>query len=92
MGDAELARIRRLVHALVCRDRLSADLAAQRLTAYGVQRSTGEIGQDLQLASCQHCISRAAEAQQAEPERIRPVIHQAQSSGYLTGMIERDGR
>jgi len=91
-GEAELARIRRLVHSMCCRDRASVQLAAQRLEAYGVHRTAEAIEQDLQLASCEHCASRtAAQAPQAEPESVRPAVHRATASGWLTSMLDGSG-
>ena len=87
-GEAELARIRRLVHSMCCRDRASVQLAAQRLEAYGVHRTAEAIEQDLQLASCEHCASRtAAQQRQAEPEQPPAVVHRSTVSGMLTGML-----
>ena len=89
---AELARVRRLVHSLVCRDRLSPELAADRLaSSYLVQRSLADVQADLDAYSCPSCASRAAAqaAPEAGPERERPVHHPAVGAGWLTGMIGR---
>lgn len=94
MDDAELARIRRLVHALICRDQLSAAEARQRLTAYQIERSAADIEQDLRLAGCESCGRRAdsqpqpAQAAPDEPGQ-RPAARQTYISGYLTGMVGR---
>jgi hypothetical protein len=49
----ELARIRRLEHALHCRDGLSIRATRQSLSeSYGIRRSVGSISQDLTRWSC----------------------------------------
>ena len=84
----ELARVRRLVHSLVCRDRLSPELAQDRLaSSYLVQRTLAEVLADLDAYSCDSCASQPAQPAQAEAERPAAHVHQSGLSGSLTGMI-----
>lgn len=86
MDEAELARIRRLVHSLCCRDRLSPELAAQRLTAYQLELSPGAIRGHLAVSRCASCPDLAAQA--VPQERPPASVHRGPMSGYLTGMID----
>jgi hypothetical protein len=84
--EAEQRRARVMIHNLVCRDQLSPEVAAERLGAYQLDRSPELIRADLAETSCEHCPG-PPEPQLAQDEPVRPVVHQAAISGYLTRMI-----
>jgi hypothetical protein len=54
--EAELGRLRAMVHHLVCRDGNSIRAAqAIMLASYGVRRSLGALHNDLRRYQCQRC-------------------------------------
>jgi hypothetical protein len=58
----ELLRLRKLEHALCCRDGLAMRAAqALMLSDYAVRRSLGAICNDLRLYECPRCAGRGAE-------------------------------
>jgi hypothetical protein len=90
LPPAELARRRRLVHALRCRDRLSTREVVRVLAEqYGVRRSMGSVCNDLRDYRCPYCPDRSPEPPPAAPERPPATVRQA--PGGLTGMLAGDG-
>lgn len=90
----ELARVRRLVHALACRDQMTPEAASERLTAYQIERSPAEVAEDLDAYACPSCpmrLARTAGPAPAQPEPVQPVYRPAVAAGWLTGMLGHDG-
>lgn len=82
----------RLSHAFCCRDRMSLEAAqAVMRESYGLDLTAGEIREILDKSSCENCAAQAAQAHLPEPEPVRPVVHQATTSGLLTGSWPFDG-
>jgi hypothetical protein len=89
LPQAELARRRRLVHALHCRDQLSLREARRTLAEqYGIRRSMGSVCNDLRDYRCPYCPEPVPEPLPA-PEQPAAAVHQAPSG--LTGMLGGDG-
>jgi hypothetical protein len=86
---AEADRAARLAHALVCRDRLSAQAARQVMAeAYALDRPISAIEDDLASSQCQHCSASSPEPPQ-RPAQPPAAVRQVRA-GYLTSMIELD--
>jgi hypothetical protein len=89
LPPGELARRRRLVHALRCRDRLSTREVVRVLAEqYGIRRSMGSICNDLRDYRCPYCPEPVPEPLPA-PEQ--PAAAARQAEGGLTGMLGGDG-
>jgi hypothetical protein len=93
LAEAELRRIRGLVHAFHCRDRQSIREVQQALLSYAVRRSVGAIWRDLHRYTCSlpRCpaVPKPPDPPRAPagPEPVRAAVHQG--DGGLTGMIGR---
>jgi hypothetical protein len=90
LSGAELNRMRRLAHNLVCRDRMSIRAAQRTLReSYGVRRSVGAIHKDLARFYCgPQCLSVPAEQPAGQPAAAqRPPAAVHQHPGGLTGMV-----
>jgi hypothetical protein len=90
LPPAELARRRRLVHALRCRDRLSTREVVRVLAEqYAIRRSMGSVCGDLRDYRCPYCPDRTTDPPPAAQERLSAAVHQAEAG--LTGMLSGDG-
>jgi hypothetical protein len=86
LPPAELARRRRLTHALHCRDRQSLREVRRILAQqYGIRRSMGSICNDLRDYRCPYCPDPAPDQAPAPQEQPPAAVRQA--PGGLTDMI-----
>jgi len=93
MDDAELARVRRILHGLACRDRLSPEVASEGLRAYRIVMDPAAVRRELAGSTCGRCerLPAGPQPHQDEPGAVRPVIRRAALGGSLTGMVRHDG-
>jgi hypothetical protein len=90
LPPGELARRRRLVHALRCRDQLSLREVVRVLAEqYGIRRSMGSICNDLRDYRCPYCPEPAPDPAPAPQEQPAAAVHSR--PGGLTGMLAGDG-
>lgn len=90
LPPGELARRRRLVHALHCRDRLSTREVVRVLAEqYGIRRSMGSVCNDLRDYRCPYCPDRSPDPAPAAQEQPPAAVHSR--PGGLTGMLGGDG-
>jgi hypothetical protein len=89
-GMSEAERLARLAHALVHRDRLTAE-AAQRVLAesYALQATASELEAALARFECPHCAGQSPDPAPQPQERPPAAVRQA--PGGLTGMLSGDG-
>jgi hypothetical protein len=90
LPPAELARRRRLTHALHCRDQLSLREVRRVLAGqYGIRRSMGSICNDLRDYRCPYCPDRTPDPAPQPQEQPPATVHSR--PGSLTSMLAGDG-